>query len=61
MPPGDVAAMAEAVSELAADPGAARALGRAGQVAVGRRFARERIVAELEEFYRGIAETRRMQ
>lgn len=58
VPPGDVAAMAEAVGDLAADSGAARALGRAGQVAVGRRFARERIVAELEELYRGLAETR---
>jgi glycosyltransferase involved in cell wall biosynthesis len=57
IPTGDVAAMARAVGELAADPGAALALGRAGQVAVGRRFARARIVAELEEVYGEVAGT----
>lgn len=52
--PGDVKAMAEAVGELAADPEAALALGRAGQTAVGLRFARESTVSELEGLYQGL-------
>jgi len=55
--PGDVEAMATAVGELAADPGAALALGRAGQTAVGLKFVRERIVAELEGLYRGFLDS----
>lgn len=54
---GDEAAMAEALGELAADPAAAMALGRAGQEAVGLRFARESIVSKLGELYRSLVDS----
>lgn len=52
---GDVAAMAEAVSRLAADAGAARALGESGRRFVRDRFARARLAPRLARLYSGVA------
>ena len=49
--PGDVTAMSAAIKRLAEDPEFALELGRAGQVAVGEAFSRERIAPRLDELY----------
>ena len=55
VPAGDVAAMADAIRRLAADPEWALELGREGRSAVSRLFSRDRIAPMLAELYRGIA------
>jgi sugar transferase (PEP-CTERM/EpsH1 system associated) len=50
VPPGDTAAMAEAVGSLALDPAKARQLGRAGRAEVEARFSLQAMV----ETYRGL-------
>ncbi len=52
---GDVAAMAEAVSRLAADAGAARALGESGRRFVRDRFTCGRLAPRLARVYSGAA------
>jgi glycosyltransferase involved in cell wall biosynthesis len=47
VPPGDAAALAEAVRRLASDPKAARAMGWRGRLAVEERFDRADIAARL--------------
>lgn len=48
VPPGDGAALAQAVRELAADPGQAAAMGRRGRAAAETSFNRSRLAQELE-------------
>jgi glycosyltransferase involved in cell wall biosynthesis len=50
-PPGDDAALAAALAELAADPQRAAALGAAGREIASTRFSPERHLAALEEVY----------
>jgi glycosyltransferase involved in cell wall biosynthesis len=52
---GDVDAMAAAVRRLAGDPGWALELGRDGQTAVSRLFARDRIAPMLADLYHRVA------
>jgi glycosyltransferase involved in cell wall biosynthesis len=47
VPPGDAQRMAEAIRFLAANPEQARAMGRAGRVAVEQRFERARLAEQL--------------
>ncbi len=54
VPPGDAAALAAAVSRLAADPGLARAMGAAGRAAVEREFGMGRMIAAYESLYEGL-------
>ncbi|MEN8165726.1 MAG: glycosyltransferase family 4 protein, partial [Acidobacteriota bacterium] len=51
---GDVSAFSDAVSRLAADPSAARALGEAGRVMVGERFCHRALAPRLEAVYEGL-------
>ena len=51
VPPGDVAALAEAIAILVRDPERRRAMGRAGRRLVEREFAEERIAAETLALY----------
>ena len=51
VPIGDAAALGDAVAGLLPDPGAAQALGRAGQEAVRTRFDRGRLVADVAAVY----------
>jgi glycosyltransferase involved in cell wall biosynthesis len=53
--PGDVGAMAEAISMLAEDAAAALALGRQGRAMVAERFARARIEERLHTLYSAVA------
>jgi glycosyltransferase involved in cell wall biosynthesis len=55
VPAGDVPAMAEAIRSLADSPERATTLGREGQSAVRKLFARETIVRRLLELYEEIA------
>jgi glycosyltransferase involved in cell wall biosynthesis len=54
VPSGDVGAMADAIRRFAADPDWALELGREGQAAVRRIFARARIAPSLAELYRSV-------
>lgn len=58
VPPGDPAALARAILELAANPEEARRLGGEGRELVERRFGWDRILDELEETYRTAIEVR---
>lgn len=51
VPPGDVAALAEAIAMLVRDPERRRAMGRAGRRLVEREFAEERIAAQTLALY----------
>lgn len=51
VPPGDVAALAEAIAVLVRDPGRRRAMGCAGRRLVEREFAQERIAAQTLALY----------
>ena len=55
VPPGDVGALAAALSELMGDADARRRLGRAGRDLVVREFAVERMVAETATLYAEVA------
>jgi glycosyltransferase involved in cell wall biosynthesis len=55
--PGDVAALAKAMSRLAADPQAARRMGVAGRESFLARFTLERFQQSLGDFYRRAAES----
>jgi len=57
VPPGDRPALAAAMEGLLADPGARRRMGAAGRQVAETRFARQRMVSELEEIY-GVARGR---
>jgi glycosyltransferase involved in cell wall biosynthesis len=54
--PGDVDAMADAVTTLARDPGLAVSLGQRGRTMVAERFARPSIASRLELLYRSVAD-----
>ncbi len=51
VPPGDAAALAEAVVALLSDPDRAAAMGAAGREWVGRRFSSDRMAAETRAVY----------
>lgn len=51
VPPGDPAALAQAINTLLADPELCRRFGAAGQRRVANLFTRERMVAEVEQVY----------
>jgi glycosyltransferase involved in cell wall biosynthesis len=51
VPPGDPQALADGLIQLAADPGAAAAMGRAGRVRVEQRFSLDAMVAAYERVY----------
>ncbi len=51
VPPGDVAALSQAIAALARDPERRRAMGRAGRLLVERDFAEERIAAQTLGLY----------
>lgn len=51
VPPGDVAALAAAIRQLAADPQAARAMGRRGRQAVEEKFDRAALAEQLETLF----------
>ena len=51
VPPGDAAALAAAVVELARDPDRARTLGRAGRARAVEAFSQERCTAHTAELY----------
>jgi glycosyltransferase involved in cell wall biosynthesis len=51
VPPGDPAALADAIVRVLLDPGLARRMGEAGYQASVRRFSREPIVAQLLDVY----------
>jgi glycosyltransferase involved in cell wall biosynthesis len=51
VPAGDVQALADALSELLADPTRQQAMGAAGRISVGERFTEERHVAALLDAY----------
>jgi glycosyltransferase involved in cell wall biosynthesis len=55
VPPGDAAALAAALRRLAADRGAARALGTAGRARVGARFTMAGMAAATLALYRRLA------
>lgn len=55
VPPGDAAALAEAVVRLASDPQAAREMGRRGRLAVEARFDRADIASRLAGIIEGMA------
>jgi glycosyltransferase involved in cell wall biosynthesis len=57
VPPGDPAALAQAILDLLADPTGARDLGRRGRDRVARDFAPHREAARLADLYRRIIET----
>ena len=57
--PGDHAALAAALAELAGDPERARALGRAGAERVAEHFSSERMLDELQAVYAELADARR--
>ena len=52
--PGDISAFSDAISHLAAEPEAARALGEAGRVMVGERFCRRVLAPRLGAVYEGL-------
>jgi glycosyltransferase involved in cell wall biosynthesis len=54
LPPGDVAAWAAAIAELAADRALRERMGRAGRAFVEKRFAADRIAARFEELLAGL-------
>jgi len=51
VPPHDIAALAEAIAALAADPARRQAMGRSGRVMVEREFAEPVIVAQTLALY----------
>ncbi len=51
VPPGDVQALASALSELLADPARQQAMGEAGRISVSERFTEQRHVTALLEAY----------
>ncbi|MBM4156139.1 MAG: glycosyltransferase family 4 protein [Lentisphaerae bacterium] len=53
VPPGDPLALAAAIDRLAADRGAAAAMGAAARVKVEREFSRDRSMRRIEEIYAG--------
>jgi glycosyltransferase involved in cell wall biosynthesis len=55
LPPGDAAAWAAAIGELAGDPGLRERMGRAGRAFVERRFASGRIAEQFEQILRSLA------
>ena len=57
VPPGDIAALAERLEELARDPERRDAMGREGRERVLRRYAVERLVDDVDELYRGLLAT----
>jgi len=57
VPPGDIPALAAAVEGLLADKDARRRMGAAGRKVAEARFARQRMVSELEDIY-GVARGR---
>lgn len=57
VPPGDAAALAEAISRMMDDPAAARAMGVQGRDDVREGFSWDVIVARLAEVYRRVART----
>ena len=58
VPPGDVAALAQAIAALARDPERRRAMGRAGRRLVEREFAEERIAAQTLALYKRLTRPR---
>lgn len=59
VPPGDAELLAQALRGLADDPARARRLGAAGAEDVRRRFARPRLVAEVQSAYDDLLSARR--
>jgi glycosyltransferase involved in cell wall biosynthesis len=57
VPPGDRAALAEALRDVVADPGRSRAWGEAGRRRVDDHFNHERMIDALERWYRELADT----
>ena len=51
VPPGDVEALASALTELLADPARQQAMGEAGRISVSERFTEQRHVTALLEAY----------
>jgi glycosyltransferase involved in cell wall biosynthesis len=49
VPPGDAAALAEAIQELLANPARARVMGKAGRARVVPRFSLDRMVEEMSQ------------
>jgi glycosyltransferase involved in cell wall biosynthesis len=58
VPPGDVAALAEAIKALVRDPERRRAMGRAGRHLVEREFSEERIAAQTLALYETVLRER---
>ena len=58
VPPGDLAALAEAIGALVRDPERRRAMGRAGRRLVEREFAEERIAAQTLALYETVLHRR---
>lgn len=59
VPPGDVSAMTEGMLQLLGDPHLARRAGEEARERAKRRYAKEEVLAEVEEGLRGLVEGRR--